>query len=178
MNNDPISVLNREHEIIKKAVAILKSVGASALSPDEMKRQYLTLIGFFRNYADGYHHQKEEEALFPALEEKSEILSEGILKEMFDQHESMRGMIRESEALLNKNDIIAARKCLEEYAEALLDHIAVEDDELFITASDLLSEPEQERMFFSFMDADRERGDDKKLEWENALSALKGGISQ
>ena len=51
----------------------------------------------------------------------------------------------------------------------LLDHIAVENDELFVLTENIISEDELEKIYFLFEDLDREMGLDKKLKLESLV---------
>jgi hypothetical protein len=51
----------------------------------------------------------------------------------------------------------------------LTDHISAEDDELFITAEELLDDDEKESLYFSFLDKDRELDENKKIEYEERI---------
>ena len=48
------------------------------------------LITFFRNYADKFHHYKEEKLLFPLMCEKNDMLENSIIAEMLDNHQDFR----------------------------------------------------------------------------------------
>ena len=66
---------------------------------------------------------------------------------------------------------------LTEYTEKLLDHIAVEDDELFQMAETLLDDNELEKMYYDFQDIDRELGFDIKIEFEKLKEKLESVLS-
>ncbi|MCC7301321.1 MAG: hemerythrin domain-containing protein [Bacteroidia bacterium] len=178
MNHDPVQYLMDEHDIILKAVNTLKDLIRSQ-EKDELKGNSLqTLILFFREYADRYHHHKEEELLFPLLGETSPLLEDGILKEMLEQHETMREMMREASAKLHNGDLSGAQQSLAIYSEALLDHIAVENDELFQIAASQLSSSEKEKMYFRFEDIDRELGETQKQDLVRQMELLASAISR
>jgi hemerythrin-like domain-containing protein len=132
------------------------------------------LIRFFRQYADHYHHYKEEQILFPDMARKSELMQQGILAEMLDNHEDFRERIRSIELALQTGDHAGAAERMDAYGEALRDHIAVENDELFIAAEDLFNAEESERLFFRFVDIDSELGETKKKD----LAAILDDIAQ
>lgn len=123
-------------------------------------------IEFFRNYTDKYHHQKEEEILFPEMSKRNELLEDGVIKEMFENHEDFREMMRNIESEIDNNNVDSAYKLFNEYSEALKDHIAVEDDEVFQMAESLMSDDEMDNIYFRFLDNDRELGDKEKSDME------------
>ena len=53
-----------------------------------------------------------------------------------------------------------------------MDHIAVENDELFVLAESLMDEDELETIFFKFKDIDMELGEDGKVKLEESLAPL------
>ena len=132
INKSPIKVLFDEHEIIISAITISKSAQKLiADKPDVYQKVITELIAFFRQFADQYHHYKEEIILFPEMNKKNELLEDGVIKEMFNNHEEFRDMLAEIEDCLNKKDYTNTQAKLNNYAEALLEHIAVENDEVF-----------------------------------------------
>lgn len=168
MMNDPMKMLYNEHAIIVNAVDAVCQA-KELIGKDEQKyfEAVKKLIAFFQNYADKYHHFKEEEILFPEMSKKNELLAYGVIKEMLDNHEEFREMLRSAEEKLSRNNLEAAQKILEKYAELLLEHIAVENDELFQMTEALFSDDELERIKYRFEDCDRELGISEKLELEN-----------
>ena len=144
--------------------------------PDLYESSVRSLIGFFRNYADKFHHFKEEDILFPEMSKKSELMADGIVKEMFDNHEDFREMIREIAKANDAKRYNEAQKFLEAYCNALLDHIAVENDELFVTAESLFTPAELKMIVSRFSDCDRELGDDVKKQLEEAAADIRKKI--
>jgi hemerythrin-like domain-containing protein len=63
-----------------------------------------------------------------------------------------------------------AHTAFEKYAENLLDHIAVEDDEVFQIPETIFDESEMERIYFRFMDCDADLGASEKKKMEAMIS--------
>ncbi len=169
--NNPIDVLLCEHEII--LCAIKKTLLFEPLIENDktmFKAELKKMIVFFRNYADKYHHAKEEDILFPEMNKKNEILSDGVIKEMFDNHENFREHLLQVELFLKDNEFKMAFSEFEKYASALKDHIAVENEEVFQIAETLFDERELEKIYFKFMDSDSEIGSEEKLQFENDIA--------
>lgn len=169
----PIKVLYDEHEVIISAIEITKDAG-KLISHNEIAYEMLIrdLLNFFKLYADQYHHNKEEKILFPEMNKKNEFLEDGVIKEMLDNHEDFRSMIANIEILLDKKDYLGTQQMLHIYSEALLDHIAVENDEVFQMAETLFDATELEKIYFRFADNDREVGEGKKIELLNQLKEM------
>lgn len=175
--NNTIKILFGEHEIIVNAIDAARQLRSQVGKNDKQYEQNVRdLIGFFRNYADNFHHHKEEQILFPAMKQKNELLEEGVIREMLDNHEEFRDRVKNIEKFLDEKTFERAQKELETYSEALLNHIAVENDEVFQMAETLLSEAELEKIFFDFEDADVELGSGKKQEFEELVESLRGSL--
>ncbi|MBL7893410.1 MAG: hemerythrin domain-containing protein [Bacteroidia bacterium] len=175
--NDPIKILYNEHETIVVAVDIAWKLD-SLLVKDETRYIMILrqLIEFFKCYADQYHHRKEEQILFPLMNKKNQLLEEGVIKEMFENHDDFRGMIANIETFLDQRDCLRAQQQLHVYAEALLDHISVENDEVFEIAKTLLSKEELEKIYFMFEDCDREIGKQKKMTFKDQLGEIQNNL--
>ena len=64
----PTDVLRNEHDHILRACAILHAMAAKLEAGGDVPADDASLaVDFVRYYADGLHHAKEEQVLFPAL---------------------------------------------------------------------------------------------------------------
>lgn len=166
-------VLYDEHEVILTAVKMVEeSEHVLHENPERWKAFCKKIIYFFRNYADGYHHYKEEELLFPKIAVENEVMGMNIIAEMLENHEDFRCYLSEIAESLETDVNVAFSKFLI-YCEGLRDHIAAENEELFISAETLLSEQDLETMMFQFKDIDRDLGEERKKEFENSLSEIR-----
>jgi len=172
--NDSLKILYDEHEIIVNALDAAKQLGAM-IGKDNMmyEKNALRLIHFFRDYADTFHHFKEEEILFPEMAKRNELLAGGVIQEMLDNHSGFREVLRTIEKSVEEKDFPRAQMELEQYAEDLLNHIAVENEEVFQIAESLFSETELENMKFRFDDCDRDLGEKKKQELADFAGSLR-----
>ncbi|MEW6467643.1 MAG: hemerythrin domain-containing protein [Bacteroidota bacterium] len=172
--NKHLKPLYDEHDIIVQAAEIARQAGPLALEDGE---RYASLIreltGFFRQYADSYHHYKEELILFPEMSRKNELLLGGVVGEMLENHTDFREMLGAVVKFLDRGEHQKARQQLDYYLEALLDHIAVENDEVFPMAETLFSEQELEKLSHRFDDCDRELGTGKKDQWQDLVRKLR-----
>ena len=126
------------------------------------------LLTFFREYADGYHHQKEEDILFPALAEANPAM-EMLTGSLTEHHVLFREALTNAQAMMETNDWETARITLRAYIADLADHISAENDELFVAAEDMLAESDKERIHFQFLDGDRELGLERKRLFEEEV---------
>lgn len=165
---NPIAVLFDEHTVITAAIEAARALSrapAGAAATERLR----ALLGFFREYADRFHHQKEEQVLFPEMARRDVQLEGGVLQEMLDQHGEFRVALASIEQDADRGDWAAACERLSRYCDALLDHIAVENDELFSMAEDLFSKEELRTLYFRFVDLDRGLGEDRKAALERAF---------
>ena len=95
---------------------------------------------------------------------------------MFENHEDFRNMILDIETFLDKKDYLRAQQKLNIYTESLLDHIAVENDEVFQSSESIFSEEELEKIYFRFEDCDRELGSAKKEELKELADTLRKNL--
>ncbi len=171
--NRAANLLQAEHEIIINAVGLISEAGVFiGKDCSRYEKTVKELIYFYRNYADKYHHYKEEIVLFPEMGRKNELLDNGVIKEMFEHHEDFRNMLSVAEQLLEKSDYEGCGKQLRMYAEAILDHIAVENDELFQMLETVFDNEEINRIYFRFEDIDRDLGVDEKHRMEENINRL------
>jgi hemerythrin-like domain-containing protein len=172
-----MELLFEEHATILDAVSSVKAARAwLEADPLFYEQTIRSLIAFFRDYADRYHHSKEEEILFPEMCRRNELLAGGVIHEMLDNHDTFRQMLSEIEASLAQKKYGAAQHQIEEYAEALSDHIAVENEEVFQAAASLFTDAELEKIRFRFLDSDRDLGTGRKEELENSARSLQSAL--
>jgi hemerythrin-like domain-containing protein len=174
MENNPIQTMLEEHEVICQTEGIIESLNNTwETDANKYKETVTTLITFFREYADGYHHRKEEEVLFPAIHNHPDFVLQEIIEEFETHHEDFREYTVAIEEALNEDDFERSYKELNKYIQDLLDHIAAENDELFALAENLIDENDLEIIFFKFKDIDMELGEERKVELEKSIEALR-----
>jgi len=168
MKNNPISVMYFEHDIIKRAIEI---VSECENLWEKDKSAYCKIVDqllvFFKDYSDGFHHRKEEEILFPVIDEHPDFTLTEILDELKNHHENFRDYTIEISDEMVKQNYSKSYKLLKEYCSDLMDHIAAENEELFVLAQNLLSDDELETIYFKFKDIDLELGEGRKSELEH-----------
>lgn len=123
-----IEELRADHEIILGELTKLEA------DPVGYAKEFLA---FTESFAEPHHH-KEEEVLFPALEEKGIPKEGGPIGVMLMEHEAKRGYVKE----LANGKIEAAQNIV----SLLREHIAKENDILYPLAEQVLSQDELEVM--------------------------------
>ena len=152
MKHDPIQILWEEHRVIEGVLECL------AKMIQELRRGGSTdweawrwTLEFFSQFADRCHHHKEEELLFPALEQCGFSPQEGPTAVMRQEHQLGRRWIQAMrDALPNAADDPQKRRALLDaavgYLYLLREHIQKEDHCLFPMARQALSEELQQRL--------------------------------
>jgi len=147
----PIEDLKKEHEAVKIALRVLNNIVNEAektgqvTNPDHLKQ----LIEFFRTFVDKCHHSKEEELLFPALEEVGVSKEGGPIGVMLNEHQQGRDYVAKMNTALVRyleGDQKAVRDLIQNvraYIALLNQHIDKENNVLFPIADKYLSDEKQ-----------------------------------
>jgi hemerythrin-like domain-containing protein len=138
MKLDITTALVHEHNLIKRMLTLLEqNAPRTAEGSYHDYRFYLDGVDFIRNYADRFHHAKEEDVLFAALIANGMPREHSPVAAMLMEHEQGRAFVRAMEeaataALAGKpgqERLIAANALA--YAALLREHIAKEDEILY-----------------------------------------------
>jgi hemerythrin-like domain-containing protein len=145
MNGDTTRVLREEHGwILEVAGALERIVEAEALSGSLDTEAARKAVQFIRLFADACHHGKEEDLLFPALEEAGMSRAAGPIAVMLEEHRQGRAYARAMLGALDaieSGDETAARAFVDAaygYVELIRGHIMKEDQVLFHMADQLV----------------------------------------
>ncbi|MBW2427872.1 MAG: hemerythrin domain-containing protein [Deltaproteobacteria bacterium] len=136
---DAINELLAEHEAVRITLKILKRIGqeidkTGKLSNPEHLEQ---LFDFFSTFVDRCHHSKEEELLFPALEEVGVSRAGGPVGVMLKEHQQGRDLVTKMKTAINQylnadNDAIQEfQQHANDYTTLLDFHIDKENNVLF-----------------------------------------------
>jgi len=115
------------------------------------------VVDLIRNFADGMHHTKEENFLFPLLGEKGFSREQGPVAVMLNEHTQGRNYVKgmiENISLHKEGDKTALGKVyanMSGYAELLRNHITKENNILFRMADNVFSEQEQQDLLTEFV---------------------------
>ena len=142
------TALRSEHDYILAMIACLRAACAAAVDGTSFDVEtFRSGVDFIRNYADAWHHAKEEDHLFPALEEMGMPREGGPIAVMLHEHvvgRSYVGKIAEYLEAASGGDA-EARTLVVRYtlafADLLTGHIQKENNILFNMADQML-EPE------------------------------------
>jgi hemerythrin-like domain-containing protein len=134
----PADTLSQEHRIIEERLDGLEQDVAALRAGAPFKREaFDQALDFFRNFADGCHHAKEEKLLFPRMQERGVAGAGGPIAVMLREHDEGRaylGAVRENLAAAAQG-LAPARAAViansTSYIELLRQHIYKEDNILF-----------------------------------------------
>ncbi|MHC4958231.1 MAG: hemerythrin domain-containing protein [Planctomycetota bacterium] len=151
--HDPISELMDEHRIIEKVLTALEAAADRDMPLDFYERA----ADFIANFADGCHHAKEEDRLFPVLEQRGIPRQEGPIGVMCDEHEIGRALVKRMRDAVAAGDAASARAASVDYAALLRAHIMKEDQILFPMGRGQLSQADLEALSASFQEVETAR---------------------
>lgn len=150
-------ILMEEHRVIERVLAALE-VGAQRLTDGQPVPMdfFLKTTDFIKGFADGCHHKKEEQVLFPALEENGMPREGGPVGAMLADHDEGRRLtraIREEAERAKKGDSqaasLVARNSLE-YVALLRQHIQKENNVLFPMADQVIPQEQHSQVTEAF----------------------------
>lgn len=148
----PIKGLVDEHGYIKKLLKMMpKVVEQLDISSDADKTLVKQIVNFIRQYADKYHHAKEEDILFEYFDKDLDIL-----QVMYADHDTARGHVKAVLAGLRTGDEQAVKTRLLAYMELLKEHIKKEDEVLYPWLDKNLSESQLKELAARFKQVDRD----------------------
>ncbi len=156
-----IRKLMNEHVYIKKVIAavpvLLETIDGSF---DTLKPVLEQCIDFIKNYADGYHHAKEEDILFGFFDKDLDILAV-----MYEDHDTGRNFVKNTLKGIEEKNTAAIKENMLGYCELLTQHIKKEDEILFPWMDRSLNDRQIGELYSLCSAVDTKFGD-KPLEYE------------
>lgn len=151
----PVNELMNDHRLIENVMAAMEDrlANCNDAFPADFVAQALA---FFVEFADGHHHYKEEEALFPAMAEHGVPVEGGPIGMMLYEHSLGRELlaaIRDRLPQARNGDAAACaaiRQHAGDYIGLLRNHIWKEDNVLFRMALNVLDPGAVERLAARF----------------------------
>jgi hemerythrin-like domain-containing protein len=166
--------LENDHVYILQLTDVMEQMAKKRASDVNHLKSVVHII---RNYADGLHHKKEEDLLFPLFEQRSANGGCGPVGVMLMEHkqgrEYVQGMV-DYIAAYEKGDEEALELVFENmlnYAALLKNHIFKENNILFRMADDAFSEADQKMLLDQFEKIEKDANPGDKA--ENFIKAIK-----
>lgn len=151
----PMKKMVDEHVLIKRwLVLIPKVIENLDLDTEEGLLLINNGIDFIRNYADKYHHAKEEDETFKYFDENLDIL-----KVIKNDHKKVRNHVKAMLQAVKDKDKNSLAEHLKAYSEILPEHIKKEDEILYPWMDRNLSTKEIGQLYAKFNVIDEEYGD-------------------
>jgi hemerythrin-like domain-containing protein len=172
-----IEVLLNEHRLIEEALGSLETYAVEVRAGDLPAREVVAeYAAFFRGFADGCHHGKEEDILFQRMMERGFPREAGPLAVMYHEHELGRAHVRSLTAMAVAPGAVAATDTraflatVDGYVPLLRQHILKEDHILYPMALQVLTGPELDAMNTEFEEFEAKMRADGSYETMQALA--------
>ncbi|HWQ03676.1 MAG TPA: hemerythrin domain-containing protein [Candidatus Nitrosotenuis sp.] len=157
-------VLRQEHDAILRMLEATEEAARQLAAGEHLEPRILDgLLEFFRLFADRCHHGKEEDLLFPKLQEKGMPRNMGPIGVMLIEHDQGRALVRQmQQAALEyqQGRSGAASRWAEAargYIALLREHIYKENQILFVMAERMLTDEEQRELSARFEVVEEEK---------------------
>ena len=160
----PTKILSEEHKNIIKIIGALNKECDSLESGNQLDKEFFKkAVDFIKNYADKFHHAKEEDILFKEFNKSQSHCNP--TEQMLYEHDLGRNFVKGMEQASKENNKEKLMENARGYSQLLQEHIYKEDNILYPMADEALNEKTQKSILEKF----------KKLEKnkEKHLSVLK-----
>ena len=173
--------LENDHVHILRLIEVMERI---TQSPDPDVVHLETIVKVIREFADGLHHAKEEQLLFPLMVQKGFSNQTGPVAVMLHDHEEGRNFVKgmaESISLYKTGNSDAVKVIYSNmlgYTDLLKNHIAKENNVLFRMADNVLTLAEQESLLLEFSKIELRQTDILNAEdYVNIITDLTGNYS-
>lgn len=175
----PTHILKHEHRIIEQVLRAMNGMCVKLKTGGTVPVSVLNqTLDFIQNFADRYHHSREETILFPALEQCGLQPDSGALSFLKSEHNHERTLLAELELAIEEyeyGDADAAERFIsaaEEFSRHLSEHIQQEDTILFTLTEEMLEDEEREALAKSFASNDNQTSTDMRTQYEQLAAEL------
>jgi hemerythrin-like domain-containing protein len=178
---EPIADLKEEHRGIEIMLGIMGGV-ISKTSKGQLidSKDFDSILEFLSVFVDRCHHGKEEDFLFPALEEAGVQRDKGPIGVLLREHQEGRQLVAQFREAIksfrsgNAKAAISLENAGRDYISLLTQHIQKEDDVLFPMAERVLGSEKQAELAEAFQQLEQNRiGQGRHEEFHNQLHRLK-----
>lgn len=155
--------LENDHQHILKLIDVMEEMVKLPVPNIPHLEEVVNII---RQFADGLHHAKEENLLFPLMAQNGFSTEQGPVAVMLADHEQGRGFVRNMAENIqlyksgNRDALVSVYSNMLGYADLLSNHIAKENNVLFRMADNVLTSENQQYLIdqFSMIDAGSDKG--------------------
>ena len=163
---EPLEVLRNEHGLMRHYVdnleVAVQHLEGGKQPPTEF---FVKAVKFAREFAETFHHLKEEHVMFVRLAQRQDGEMDGEIAALRSQHEGARDYVTEISLALNGYDEgrqIQIEKVMENanaYVALMRDHIHREDHLFFPLVSEKLTDDEMSQLTVEFDRAAEKAGE-------------------
>ena len=135
--------LKHEHQLILKYIELMEryiDFGQAYNNNELFGDKAEAFIHFIQNFADTFHHAKEEDVLFKHMAAPDVLTHCNPLPQMLMEHDLGRGCVQRMKDALSKDDWDSLAKSAREYGVILREHIFKEDNILFPMAEESIAD--------------------------------------
>lgn len=152
-------MLKAEHGVIERVLDLLTKAVERVEAGQSLPEGFAPWsVEFVRHFADHCHHGKEEDVLFPLLEQRGIPRQGGPVGVMLAEHEQGRDCVRRMDEAAQQHDHAAFAKAAAEYVALLEQHITKENTVLFPMADRCISDEDDAKLVEQFEAVEREKG--------------------
>ena len=131
--------LRKDHELIEKVIKAMDSTVQLLVDGKQIPDSILLpVIDFSKNFTDVCHHSKEENSLFPALEQAGMPRNMGPIAMMLMDHERSREIAKymeeSAQEYLTSGNSENLINYMKQYVEHITEHLWKENNRLFMMA--------------------------------------------
>ncbi len=151
-------ILSDEHRHILKVAGALKKETEALMDGKQLDSGFFTrAVDFIRNYADKFHHAKEEDILFVEFCNNLENAHCNPVEQMLYEHDTGRNYVRKLEDAVRRKSVPDVIENARGYALLIEDHIYKEDNILYPMTEQAIPAGMHEAMLEKFKEAERSR---------------------
>ena len=162
--------LVEEHKLIKRMIDVLEKAANRLENGKEINPSvFEQAADFIRNFADKFHHAKEEDILFKEMIKKGMPEKDSPVEAMLIEHEQGRAFVKgliKATAEFKEGNEKKAKEIIENargYIELLREHIDKEDNILYPLAEKMFTKSEKEKQLDKFKEAEISKGGNKTV---------------
>ena len=141
----PTESLRKDHALIEKMINALQTISSLLNNGKQIPESILNqAIDFSINFTNTCHHGKEEESLFPTLENKGMPREGGPIARMLYEHEITKNLaesiVKSTNTYISTGNYKELVKDIDNYVQHVSLHLSKENQKLFVMADIILNE--------------------------------------
>ncbi len=145
----PTESLRKDHALIEKMINALQTISSLLNNGKQIPESILNqAIDFSINFTNTCHHGKEEESLFPTLENKGMPREGGPIARMLYEHQITKNLaesiIKSTKNYISHGDYKELVKDIDNYVQHVSLHLSKENQRLFAMADIILKDQENQ----------------------------------